>query len=134
MNSQNDTMDALLDDLLESTREALQAARIEHHSALIKALARRGQVIARIWGLKPDEPLPDFSVQWAENHRPMLTDNNRMVVEKVKDMEVNLQRALNAQNGRLVDQQRQLNRGRRFANSMREHGGQQHVQRLDTIG
>lgn len=134
MSGQTNPLDALLDDLLASTREALQAARIEHQSALIKALARRGQIIARIWGFEPDEPLPDFSTQWAEKHRPMLTDNNRMVIDRVKSLERNLQLALNAQQGRLVDQQRQLNTGRRFANTMREHGGVNQVQRLDTMG
>jgi len=105
-------------EILEATEEAAKAARIEHTSALNAALDRRGRLIAELFGLDVDRPLPPFKRGTAR--RPPLSEEERRLIEKAREKEAVLFRALDAQAARLNRESGTLRNGRQYMQGLRE--------------
>lgn len=120
--------------LLEVSEAAMQAARIQHDSALEDALEEREHLLAELWGLDASEPLPAFSKELAAKQRPDLSGVGPALIEKLRRMDRRLLTALDAHYQRLKEDDQKLARGSRYMAGIRANTAARMGKRLDTTG
>ncbi|MDP8207688.1 MAG: hypothetical protein P9L92_13560 [Candidatus Electryonea clarkiae] len=124
----------LLEELLVSTNDAWQAARIEHDTALDIALESRDKTIAMLFGFDPGQPLPAFSGFLSEKHTFNPKGKNLKKLRVVRRLQQNLEQALEKRSNRLQVEQGQVRKGSRYFHSIRENLRLVSGKQLDQLG
>lgn len=120
--------------LMRVSDEALQAARIEHHTAFQAAMEERGRLLAALWGIHEGQELPEFSQELAEKLRknlPRISETDRA---RLKELDRGILLALGAQKKRVLEDEAQVTRGRRFMEGIRALGTGKTGVRFDRSG
>ena len=126
--------DRLVQQLLSISREAVQAARIEHRPRLLDALQLRERILASLWGFDPDSPLPEYSPELAKSLRQPEWDPYHAEFEELRQLDQRLMAALDQQKQRLKHQDNLLQRGEQYMRGMRTMAFNRPGAHFDSVG
>ncbi|MCB2198213.1 hypothetical protein KQI63_02350 [bacterium] len=132
--NQSRPQESIVRALLRVSEEALQAARIEHHTAYEAAMDERGRLLCALWGFPEDKELPEFSQKMANELRgklPRISDKDRT---RLRELDRGILLALGAQKKRVIEDEAQVTRGRRFMEGIRALGTGKTGVRVDRSG
>ncbi len=120
--------------ILRATERAVKAAQLEHHSELMPALKERGQLIAELFGLDPVNPLPASHPKTIPARTKQIAGRNRETIDRIKELDILLFKALDAQFDRMRVQQSDIHRAGRFAEGARSTILREKRHRIDIHG
>ena len=120
--------------ILKATEEAAKAVRIDHRTALMKALAKREKLIAELFGFDPDQPLPEFVP--GKSKEPVVVFNkiDRINLNHTRTVEESLFAAWSSNGRRLIAEEGRLRRGERYLHGMRDLNPAGNGKRFDCKG
>jgi small-conductance mechanosensitive channel len=120
--------------LLQVSEQALKAARIEHREAFQSAMQEREILIAQLWELPEDQPLPRFDekafVSRGKGKQVIKTGDLR----RLRELDQGILLALEAQKKRLEENENQMSRGKRYMRDIRTFASEASGGRLDRKG
>ncbi len=118
MKSQRDNY-VLLKSILESTKIALKAAKIEHDSLLLETLENRGSLIADLFGNYEESLEQHFDSKSGEKIK-LTSKPEKEILKKIANLQVELEDALSVRWDRLLGHSNHLRRGSQFMHRLRD--------------
>ena len=110
---------SLAKEILAATEEAVQALRIDHSSALFRALEKRERLIAELFGLDSSKPLPGFNASRVNQLVILYGKRHRDTISQIHKAEETLFLLFEKQLLRLKDVEKRLRNGHRWVDKAR---------------